>query len=405
MRSFLSIAFLTSSLFHVDATPTPRDGKDSSFDLKPFTINLSHGVPHMIDLAKRTNLPTNGDYLAPDAGIPLQTLVSLRNELIGNFDWEAEQRKLNKFHHFTADIENQTIHFIHQKSHNPKAIPLVLNHGWPGSFLEFIPLIEKLKDDFHVIIPSLPGFAFSSAPPPTWTIHDTARVFNTLMTKVLGYPKFAAYGTDWGSGVTYSLYANFNTSVRLAHLSFLPFTPLDRTQLAAEDIKLSPLEEFEAKLSEEWATTGNAYFMEQLTKPNTIGLALYDNPIGQLSWIGEKFIAWSDPRAGSPPSVLDHNEMLKTVALYHLTKTFASSVYIYYSNPAGFMTTYTKANTDAPMLFSAFKYNVGFWPPELAGRVGNLVSYKNHEFGGHFPGLDNPVALAEDLKDIKKYWG
>lgn len=97
MRSFLSIAFLTSSLFHVDATPTPRDGKGSSFNLKPFTINLSHGVPHMIDLAKRTNLPTNGDYLAPDAGIPLQTLVSLRNELIDNFDWESEQRKLNKY--------------------------------------------------------------------------------------------------------------------------------------------------------------------------------------------------------------------------------------------------------------------------------------------------------------------
>ncbi|KAF5573293.1 epoxide hydrolase [Fusarium pseudoanthophilum] len=374
MRPFQSIPFLTSLSLLVTASPMYHDGKDSSFNLKPFTVDLSDGVPHMIDLAQRTEQPTNGDYLDPNAGIRLETLRSLRKELIEDFDWDTEQQKLNKYalgyririllltltytrlHHFTAEIENQTIHFIHQKSHNPKAIPLVLNHGWPGSFLEFIPLLEKLKDDFHLIIPSLPGFAFSSAPPPTWTVDDTARLFNTLMTKVLGYPKYAAYGTDWGSCVAYSLYANFNTSVRLVHLSFLPFVPLYRAQLEAEGIKLSPLEEFEAQLAEEWATTGNAYYMEQATKPNTIGLALYDNPVGQLSWLAEKLIAWSDPRAGNPPSVLDHNEMLKTVALYYLTKSFASSVYIYYSNPTGFMTNYTKAKTDAPLLFSAFKY-------------------------------------------------
>ncbi|KAF5252538.1 hypothetical protein FANTH_2432 [Fusarium anthophilum] len=384
MRPFLSIPLIISSLFLVTASPLSRDGRDSSFNLKPFTVDLSDGVPHMIDLTERTNLPTNGYYFDPNTGISLETLESLRKELIEDFNWDAEQQKLNKFHHFTAEIENQTIHFIHQKAHNHNAIPLVLNHGWPGSFLEFIPLIDKLKNDFHIIIPSLPGFAFSSAPPPTWTVDDTARVFNTLMTKVLGYPKYAVYGTDWGSGVAYSLYANFNTSVRLAHLSFLPFVALNRTQLTAEGIKLSPLEEFEAQRAEEWATTGNGYYLEQTTKPNTIGLALYDNPVGQLSWIAEKLIVF---------------------AFYYLTKSFASSVYIYYSNPKGFMTNYTKAETDAPLLFSGFKYNVGFWPRELVGRVGNLVSYKNHEFGGHFPGLDNPDALAEDLKDIKKYWG
>ncbi|KAF5597820.1 epoxide hydrolase [Fusarium pseudocircinatum] len=405
MRPFQSIPFLTYLLLLVTASPINRDVKDNSFNLKRFSVDLSDGVPHMVDLAQRTELPTNGNYFDPNAGIRLETLQSLRKELIEDFDWDAEQQKLNKFHHFTAEMENQTIHFIHQQSHNPEAIPLVLNHGWPGSFLEFIPLLEKLKDDFHIIVPSLPGFAFSSAPPPTWTVDDTARLFNTLMTQVLGYPKYAVYGTDWGSCVVYSLYANFNTSVRLAHLSFLPFVPLYRAQLEAEGIKLSPLEEFEAQLAEDWATTGNAYYMEQATKPNTIGLALYDNPVGQLSWLVEKLIAWSDPRAGSPPSVLDHNEMLKTVALYYLTKSFASSVYIYYSNPTGFMTDYTRAKTDAPLLFSAFKYNPGFWPRELVGRVGNLVSYKNHEFGGYFSGLDNPVTLAEDLKDIKKYWG
>lgn len=173
-----------------------------------------------------------------------------------------------------------TVHFIHEKSHRSGAIPLILNHGWPGSFLEFIPLIERLKDDFDIIIPSLPGFAFSSAPPASWTVPDTARVFNTLMTKVLGYSKYATYGTDWGSGVSYSLYASFNTSVRAGHFSFLPFYPLNSTQLAAENISLSSLEEFEMLRLQNWSTTGNGYFLEQSTEvslliPNSIYSANY----------------------------------------------------------------------------------------------------------------------------------
>jgi pimeloyl-ACP methyl ester carboxylesterase len=127
-------------------------------------------------------------------------------------------------------------------------------------------VIELLKKDFNVIIPSLPGFAFSSAPPAKWTAADTARVFNTLMTKVLGYSKYATYGTDWGCAVSYSLYANFNTSVRAGHFSFLPFYPLNSTQLAAENISLSSLENSELLRFEDWATNGNAYFSEQSTE-------------------------------------------------------------------------------------------------------------------------------------------
>ncbi|KAF9775825.1 hypothetical protein IL306_006040 [Fusarium sp. DS 682] len=338
-----------------------------------------------MDLIGRTILPTNGEYLDPKAGIDLDTLTSLKNEWIDNFDWETEQQKLNKFHHFTAEIENLTVHFIHEKSHRPGAIPLILNHGWPGSFLEFIPLIDMLKEDFHIIIPSLPGFAFSSAPPATWTVHDTARVFNTLMTKGLGYSQYATYGTDWGSGVSYSLYENFNTSVRAGHFSFLPFFPLNSTQLAAENISLSPLEEFEVQRLETWSATGNGYFVEQSTEPNSIGFALYDNPIGQLSYIGGKFI-----QCKSQLAVLHRPPNMSKGPILKLEDTL--------------LTTYTKPPTDAPMLFSAFKYNVGYWPPKLVAQVGNLVHFENHEFGGHFPGLDNPVALAKDLKEIKKYW-
>jgi len=291
---------------------------------------------------------------------------------------------------------------------------LLLNHGWPGSFLEFVPLIKPLTlknktstgkpVSFHVIVPSLPGYAFSTQPPANWTAGDTARVFHTLMTDVLGYKTFATHGTDWGSAISYPLYDQFNTSVRAAHFAFIPFFPLTPAQLAAENITLSPLETFEANHGAEWGVSGNGYFIEQSTKPNTIGLALYDNPVGQLAWIGEKIIEWSDPRAGTPPSVIDHTEILRTVSLYYLTRSFVSSVFMYAQNQNGFKTTYTKAHTDAPLLFSAFKYNVGFWPPAKVAQVGNLVEYRNHEFGGHFPGLDNPDALLEDLREIGTYW-
>jgi pimeloyl-ACP methyl ester carboxylesterase len=173
-------------------------------------------------------------------------------------------------------IEGLTIHFVHEKSGDPDAIPLILNHGWPGTFLEFIPDIEGLTAaantstgkavSFDVVIPSLPGFAFSSPPPANWTVDDTARVFNTLMTHVLGYDKYAVHGTDWGSGVAYSLYNNFNTTARALHLNFLPFFPLTPDQLAAENITLTPEEELEAQETAAWSSSGNGYFVEQVNR-------------------------------------------------------------------------------------------------------------------------------------------
>ncbi len=181
-----------------------------------------------------------------------------------------------RYSHFTTVIEGLTIHFIHQKSGDPNAIPLLLNHGWPGSFLEFLPIIDPLTQktnssatksvSFDVVIPSLPGFAFSSAPPANWTVDDTARVFNTLMTDVLGYQTFAVHGTDFGVGPAYSLYDNFNTSARAAHFTFLPFFPLTPDELAAKNITLTGLEQAEEHNFVTWTTVGNAYFLEQTTK-------------------------------------------------------------------------------------------------------------------------------------------
>ncbi|KAJ1711030.1 alpha/beta-hydrolase [Aspergillus flavus] len=389
---------------------------NSTFELHPFHIDLSSGIPRMLDQIRGTHLPEQFPYfgVGTSLGIGLDDLNTLRTEWITNFDWEKEQDSMNELKHFTAIIEGLTIHFVHEKSTESNAIPLLLIHGWPGSFLEFAPIIDQLAEDaetstgspvsFDVIVPSLPGFAFSSPPPVNWTIQDTARVFNTLMTVVLGYNTYAIYGTDWGSAIAYTLYDQYNTKIGAAHFAFLPFYPEHPDQLTAENITLSELEKVEEENAMNWASTGDGYFVEQTTKPNTLGLALQDNPVGQLAWIGEKFMNWSDPTAGTSPSLLNHNEILRSVSLYYLTGTFASSVLIYSQNPNTWRTKYSKAHTDAPMLFSAFKYNVAFWPSRLVAKVGNLVLYRNHDFGGHFPGLDSPSALLDDLREIGTFW-
>ncbi|KAF4955648.1 hypothetical protein FSARC_11796 [Fusarium sarcochroum] len=357
----------------------PTTANTTSGRIEPFKVDLSKSVPRMLDLVKNTNLPETGFY-----------------------------------DHFTTNIEDLKIHFIHQRSKNPNAIPLLLLHGWPGSFLEVLPIIKPLTErattssgedvSFDIIVPSLPGYAFSQAPAPDWTVLDTARVFNTLMTDVLGYETFAVNGTDWGSGIAYALYEQYPATTRAAHFSMIPFMPMTRDQFDSGVIKLTDNERFQVERFEQWNATGNAYFLTQATKPMTIGLALQDNPMGQLAWIAQQIIDWSDPRAGTNPSVLTHREILRFTSLYFLTKSFLSSMFIYSANANGFRPQYTKAPTDAPMIYSNFKYNNAFFPRAMVEKVGNLVYWKDHDFGGHFPGVDNPSALISDIRELRTHW-
>ncbi|KAJ7865568.1 Alpha/Beta hydrolase protein [Mycena leptocephala] len=379
-----------------------------SFDLKPFKIDLAGEIPRLKSLVKNTRLPAKALYpdASPEKGIGLDVLQELRTDWLTKFDWEAQQAELNQVNQFTTVIEGQTVHFVHEKSKDPNAIAVILLHGWPGSFHEFFPVIIPLTQSwrsatgesvaYNVVVPSLPGFLFSSPPPANWTVDDTARIFNTLMTDVLGYSTYAVHGTiGYGSAVAYSLYGSFSTTVRAAHFVFLPFFPPSAQDIAENNITLSDSQKVTEQRNIEWNTTGNGYFLEQSMKPNDIGLALYDSPVGQLAWIGAKLKLWSDPRAGTPPSVLNNTTILTSVSLYYLTESFLSSVWIYAQNSNGFKTVYTKAPTDAPLLFSQYEYNIALWPEEYVVKVGNLVSYKVHDFGGHFAGLDNPPHLSK----------
>ncbi|KAM0255361.1 hypothetical protein ACHAQJ_005881 [Trichoderma viride] len=406
--------------------------------VKPFAVNLSSRVPHMLDLVGKTVLPA-AELAAAHAnmnmslttGMPLDTLKSLQSEWTTSFNWTKEQEQMNtyenkkpskldrkelameltqcRYNHFTTQIGTQTVHFIHEKSKDPNAIPIILLHGWPGSFLEMVHLVDQLmlsnsSQTFHVVVPSLPGFGFSSPAPNDWQISDTATLFNTLMTEVLGYKTYAVHGTDWGSGVAYDMYDQFNTTVKAAHLNFLPFFSLTPEQLAAQGIMLAADEVEQEQRAMDFENSGTGYYIESTTTVNTVGLALYDNPVGQLSWIAEKFIIWSDPRRGTGPSLITNNEILRHVSMYYLSQTFDSAAFIYAQNPDGFSHTYRTARSNQPLLFSSFQHNMLFYPEKLVATVGNLVYYNSIEFGGHFPALENPPALADDIRLIGKHF-
>ncbi|KAJ7580714.1 Alpha/Beta hydrolase protein [Mycena floridula] len=387
----------------------------ASFEIKPYMFNLSDGLPRMNSLIAQTVLPTKPE-LPNDAdfGISLARLTSLKSDWVDEkkYDWNQMQASLNSFKQFTVTIEGLTIHYVHEKSNTTAAKPLLLLHGWPSSIYEFSRVIKPLTQaaatssngvnvtaSYDIVVPSLPGFAASSPPPTNWTVEDTARIFNALMVDVLGYKTYALHGTDWGSAVGYSAYSQFPGNVRAAQFTFLSFLPPSAQEIADAGIVLDSFGQFAQERFIQWSSTGNGYSVEQRTKPNTIGLALQDNPVGQLAWLAEKFDSVSDPNG----EVTD-SDIFTTVSLYFLSKTFLSSVYIYAQNLNAFKTTYTKAPTDAPMLFSNYKWNVGYWPKEFVTKVGNLVVYKEHYKGGHLPGLDNPEALIEDLREVYSYY-
>ncbi|KAL8785265.1 MAG: hypothetical protein Q9213_003469 [Squamulea squamosa] len=230
----------------------------------------------MVKLTNDTQLPEKPQHpnIASSEGIGLDVLKGLRQEWLNKLYWEKEKKYF--FNHSTVTIEGLTIHFVHRVSQDPDAIPLLLTHGWPGSFIEFLPVIDPLRQkantstdkpaSFNIVVPSLPGIAFSTSAHGYWTLEDTARVFSTLMTDVLGYKTFATHGTLNGAVLTFSLYDKFNTTTRAAHFPLLPFYSSIHEEIAALEIELSPLEQFEHERAMNWTFNGTSYASVQILR-------------------------------------------------------------------------------------------------------------------------------------------
>ena len=323
-----------------------------------------------------------------------------------SFNWRKAEANLNRYPQFHARVEDFDIHFYHVKGRGPRPVPLILTHGWPGSVFEFLEAIGPLTDPaslggspgdaFDVVIPSLPGFGFSSKPkgapvgPPT-----TARLWNKLMTEVLGYAKYGAQGGDWGNAVTVQLAREYPENLLGIHLN-----------AAGDAVSVDGEQTEEVR---DWQRTANAYrtqeldyFNEQQHKPQTVAFALSDSPVGAAAWMVEKFKSWSDS-GNNLDQTFSKDQILTNVMLYLVTETMGTGVWFYRGSAddrspgSG-----ARGKVNVPTGFASFpKEMPPLNPPRsVLAQAFNLVHYTKMPRGGHFACLEQPTLFAEDVRQF-----
>src|SRR3712207_6469663 len=301
-------------------------------EIQPFRIDIPQAdLDDLADRLARTRWPSEMPGVGWDRGVPLDYLKELAGYWRTSYDWREHEAGLNRFPQFTTTVDGQTIHFLHVRSPEADAFPLILSHGWPGSVVEFLDVIGPLSDPrshggeaadaFHLVIPSLPGFGFSGPTrEPGWDSNRIARAFAELMSR-LGYERYGAQGGDFGAFISPDLgrvdAAHVaGVHVNAATMGFIPFGDVDEATLAEfTDAEKTRFERMNRFLSE-----GNAYFQIQGTRPQTLAYGLTDSPAGQLAWIVEKFKEWTHPSAELPEKAIDRNRMLTNVMLYWLDR-------------------------------------------------------------------------------------
>src|SRR4029079_1272458 len=298
------------------------------------------------------------------------------------YDWYAEERELNQLHHFRAN----GIHFVHERASKPNATPLLLLHGWPGSFIEFREVIARLKGSFHLVVPSLPGYGFSDAPATTGMSNARmADLFAEVMT-TLGYERFGVQGGDWGAGIGTWLARKHPSRVIGLHLNYIPgsFSP------HAPD---PPAQERRAMASrDEWVAASCAYGQIQRTRPLTLSYGLADSPVGLAAWIAEKIVEWADPR-----SEISDRDILTNVMIYWITNTIGSSVHLYLESTRTPLAFADGERLNVPAAIARFPLEAPFPPRSWVERVYNVRRWTDMPRGGHFAALEEPDLLANDV--------
>ncbi len=372
-------------------------------DIKPFKINISD--EELEDLNKRlvaTRWPEKETVKDWSQGVPLSYIKEICDYWVNEYDWKSREEYYNTFTQFITDVDGIDIHFIHIKSPHKEAKPLIISHGWPGSIVEFHkiinPLIDpvshggKAEDAFHIVCPTLPGYGFSGKPSQPGTgVEKIAELWDLLMNKI-GYNKYFAQGGDWGSAITIAIGKQNRGSCKGIHVN-MPFAPptkeaienpSDRDKLAFEGLNYY----------QEW---GSGYSKQQSTRPQTLGYGLADSPIGQASWIIEKFYEWTDCD-GHPENILNKEELLDNIMFYWLTKSASSSARLYWESFGSF-----GGNPEEKLLIpvgcSIFPKEISRTPRSWAEQVySNIVYWNELEKGGHFAAFEQPELFINEIR-------
>jgi pimeloyl-ACP methyl ester carboxylesterase len=378
-----------------------------STEIRPFTIAVPQAeLDALNERLGRTRWPDELPGAGWSRGVPVDYLKGLAEYWRTGYDWRAHEARLNRFPQFLTEIDGQTIHFLHVTSPEPDATPLLLVHGWPGSFIEFINVIGPLTDPgahggdpadaFHLVIPSIPGFGFST--PVTeagWDVVRTANAFAELMRR-LGYERYGAQGGDMGALIA-PLMARVSPDqvigvhVNAASVGFIPFGEIDEETLAS----MTDLEKQKLTLIERFTTDQFAYNQLQSTRPQTLAYALTDSPAGQLAWIVEKFKEWSDPAAELPEDAVDRDHLLTDVSLYWLTGTAGSSARMYYENAHGaYFMSFSRSET--PVGVANFANDPAI--RRFSEGMNNITRWTEFDRGGHFAAMETPDLLVDDIR-------
>jgi pimeloyl-ACP methyl ester carboxylesterase len=320
------------------------------------------------------------------------------------FNWRAQEKRLNQFEQFTTTIDGLRIHFLHRRSARADALPLLITHGWPGSFVEFTKVIGPLtdpaahgasaEDAFHVVIPSIPGFAFSDAPrEPGYDPARIAAVESKLMAR-LGYNRYGAQGGDWGSIISTQLALLDAPHLAGLHLNMCFGAAPPGTDANAG---LTPRELERLKVRQSFQAEETGYQQIQGTKPQTIGIALNDSPAGLAAWIVEKFRTWCDCD-GNPDTVFTKDELLTNISLYWFTQTAASSARIYYESRHAPPSPNAGRRIEVPTACADFPKEI-IWSPRrwLESRY-NITRWTEMPKGGHFAAFEQPQLFVDDVR-------
>ena len=326
---------------------------------------------------------------------------------VDEFDWRKHEAEINRFSHYIAEVDGIDLHFIHEKSSSSAPMPLIISHGWPGSVVEFLDIIEPLahperfggsKDDaFDVIAPSLPGFGFSGRPPRPIGPRKMAGMFDTLMTDVLGYDSYLAQGGDWGGAISSWLGFDHAPACRAIHINIMTMRHPQGPQGAAE---LAWAEQFERD-----QVMLDGYRTQQATRPQTLSYAMMDSPVGVAAWLLEKFHDWSDIDGDDIESVHSKDSLLTNIMVYLVTGTFNTASWIYYGRreEGGRILSPDGKRVEVPTAVALFPAEMLAWPPRsYVERVYNIVHWSEMPAGGHFAALEQPALLIEDLRSFAR---